>query len=266
MHQNGFTSIFQRDSAGWLPLHYACLSGSAQVLQGLALRANPNLKTTKDQPLVGLPQFTSALAICVYFRQYEATQLLISAKASLTGGRVSLCTPLIAAALADSAEGIRTLCEARCSLHHRNLLGANAFDTACAHGTIQAVEEFLQQAGGDGIDMTCALHCAMIHGGSAELVQRLVDFRADVNDQSFTWWGRDRLGAAGMEFWAQRTKAHNYFLYYDNGKSAVKIPAQGSEDIAPTSVHVLYPPNNFKARACTVKRVKSAKQKGLQDL
>ncbi|CAK9018825.1 unnamed protein product [Durusdinium trenchii] len=54
------------------------------------------------------------------------------------------------------------------------------------------------------------------------------------------------LGAAGMEFWAQRTKAHNYFLYYDNGKSAVKIPAQGSEDIAPTSVHVLYPPNNFK--------------------
>ena len=91
MHQNGFTSIFQRDSAGWLPLHYACLSGSAQVLQGLALRANPNLKTTKDQPLVGLPQFTSALAICVYFRQYEATQLLISAKASLTGGRVSLC-------------------------------------------------------------------------------------------------------------------------------------------------------------------------------
>ena len=36
----------------------------------------------------------------------------------------------------------------------------------------------------------------MIHGGSAELVQRLVDFRADVNDQSFTWWGRDRSGAA----------------------------------------------------------------------
>eukprot|EP00439_Symbiodinium_sp_Y106_P029561 s7000_g3.t1 len=28
-------------------------------------------------------------------------------------------------------------------------------------------------------------------------------------------------GMAGMNFWAQRTKAHNYFLYYDNGKSAV---------------------------------------------
>eukprot|EP00913_Durusdinium_trenchii_P010809 g10139.t1 len=100
----------------------------------------------------------------------QATQLLISAKASLTGG-------------------IRTLCAARCSVHHRNLLGASVFDTACAHGTIQAVEELLRQTGGDGIDMTCALHVAMTHhGGSAELVKRLVDFRADVNDQSFTWW------------------------------------------------------------------------------
>ena len=92
IHQNGFTSIFQRDPAGWLPLHYASLRGSVQVIQGLlAMRANPNQKTTKDQPLVGLPQFTSALTICVYFRHYEATQLLISAKASLTGGRVCLC-------------------------------------------------------------------------------------------------------------------------------------------------------------------------------
>ena len=56
-----------------------------------------------------------------------------------SGKKTCSGTPLIAAALADSAEGIRTLCEARCSLHHRNLLGANAFDTACAHGTIQAV-------------------------------------------------------------------------------------------------------------------------------
>lgn len=59
------------------------------------------------------------------------------------------------------------------------------------------------------------------------------------------------LGAAGMNFWAQRTKARNYFLYYDNGKSAVRIDKtykthRGGKDIAPTSVHLLYPPDDLE--------------------
>ena len=52
------------------------------------------------------------------------------------------------------------------------------------------------------------------------------------------------LGAAGMNFWAQRTKARNYFLYYDNGKSAVRVKKH--KDIAPTSVHLLYPPDELE--------------------
>lgn len=55
------------------------------------------------------------------------------------------------------------------------------------------------------------------------------------------------VGAAGMNFWAQRTKARNYFLYYDNGKSAVKVRSKGGKkDIAPTSVHLLYPPDDLE--------------------
>ncbi|CAK9042978.1 unnamed protein product [Durusdinium trenchii] len=51
------------------------------------------------------------------------------------------------------------------------------------------VEELLLQTGGRGLDMTLALNESLTHhGGSAELVKRLLDLRADVNDQTFTWW------------------------------------------------------------------------------
>ncbi|CAE7901307.1 KCNQ5 [Symbiodinium microadriaticum] len=53
-------------------------------------------------------------------------------------------------------------------------------------------------------------------------------------------------GMAGMNFWAQRTKAHNYFLYYDNGKSAVRVSRKPGSEIAPTSVHLLYPPDDLE--------------------
>jgi len=51
---------------------------------------------------------------------------------------------------------------------------------------------------------------------------------------------RTPLGARGINYWMKRTKAGPYFLYYDNGKSAVRI-CRGKSELAPTSVHVLYP-------------------------
>jgi len=53
-------------------------------------------------------------------------------------------------------------------------------------------------------------------------------------------------GAQGLEFWASRTKAGNYFLYYDNGKSAVRIRRGGKGEFAPTSVHLLFPPEDLE--------------------
>eukprot|EP00930_Biecheleria_cincta_P043882 TRINITY_DN30112_c0_g1_i1.p1 TRINITY_DN30112_c0_g1~~TRINITY_DN30112_c0_g1_i1.p1 ORF type:complete len:765 (+),score=105.04 TRINITY_DN30112_c0_g1_i1:49-2343(+) len=54
------------------------------------------------------------------------------------------------------------------------------------------------------------------------------------------------LGAAGTNFWAKRTAAGNYFLYYDNGKSAVRVRQRSGTEIAPVSVHLLYPPEDLE--------------------
>ena len=70
LHQNGFTGVRRRDAAGWGPLHYAALSGSAPLLQGLlSQRADPNRRTSKDEPKLGFPPWVSALDLALFYRQ-----------------------------------------------------------------------------------------------------------------------------------------------------------------------------------------------------
>ena len=188
--RNGFTNVRETDGGGWCPLHYAAMGGDPEVLRGLLeLQANPNRTTRKDQPLLGAPAYTSPLAISLFHRHVEASKVLIKARAALTDGFIS--TPLVAAAAANNPEGVRLLCDAGCPLQHRNLVGHTAFEQACCYSKLEAVEELLAQAAraGQTLDATAAtrgLQLAMAdRGGSVALVQRLVELRADVNDQSF---------------------------------------------------------------------------------
>ena len=195
MYQNGFESFQEVDRAGWSPLHYAALLGDPAVVQGLlAQRVDPNKTTQKGQWRVGMPPWTSALALCVYFKHNSAARALISAKARVQAGL--LMPPLMTAALADNPEGIRILCDAGCKLHARNLVGAVALYGAASQGSILAMEELLAQARGcEDLQLGPALcFAAMFHGCSAELVHRLVELRADVNERFNAWEVSRRFG------------------------------------------------------------------------
>ena len=195
-YQNGFESIQEVDRAGWSPLHYAALLGDPEVVQGLlAQKADPNRTTQKGQWRVGMPPWTSALALCVYFKHNSAACSLISARARVQAGL--LMPPLMTAALADNPEGIRILCDAGCKLHARNLVGAVALYAASSHGSILAMEELLAQAARDGDDLQLGptlCFAAMFHGCSAELVHRLLQLRADVNERFNAWEVSKRFG------------------------------------------------------------------------
>ena len=55
LYQNGLLGVRRRDVAGWWPLHYASLSGNAELVDGLLRqRANPNDRTSKAEPQVGV--------------------------------------------------------------------------------------------------------------------------------------------------------------------------------------------------------------------
>ena len=199
LYENGFRSVHETDPAGWSPLHYGALRGDAVVIQGLlAKRADPNRLTKQDQPRVGLPPFTSALTICSCFKHNDAARLLLSARAKVDGG---LLKPLEFAAVANNVEGIRLLCEARSDPSARTLLGFSPLETACCRGAEASMVEIVSQAEARGLgplDFSGALWCALAlkaEGGTADIVEWLLEQRADVNKSRDSWVHSSLYGA-----------------------------------------------------------------------
>lgn len=111
LHQNGFGKVSSSDAAGFWPLHYAAISGRVPLIEALLkLRADPNRRTSKDEPKLGLPPWLSSLDLAILYKHNDAAQLLISAKSQLEGG---LQPTMAVAAIGDNVEGIRLLCASR---------------------------------------------------------------------------------------------------------------------------------------------------------
>ncbi|CAE7273959.1 Trpa1 [Symbiodinium sp. CCMP2592] len=182
LHQNGLRSVGKADSAGWWPLHYAALAGNVEVLRGLlAQHADPNLRTSKDEPNMGIPLWVSAMELAVAFKHHEATRLLLAARANLDG---ALSPVAQSAASFDNVEGLRLLCAAGARPLAQNLFGLSGLQCAAGFGARAVIEEIVIQARPGEIDLSRALvDAAGFRGGSAELVQRLIGLRADVDFQ-----------------------------------------------------------------------------------
>ena len=181
LFQNGFETITEF-SGGWLPLHFAALRGDPLVIQGLLqLRANVDRWTRKAPPMAGVPAGYTALGICSLFKHHDSMRLLISARAALDAG----LHPVVAAsALADDAEGIRILSAAGVRIFKKNLFGDIALDYCSMFAAMSSMEELVAQAGSQlhQADLGKSLYFAAAgRGGSAEVMMRLVELRADVN-------------------------------------------------------------------------------------
>ncbi|CAE7360324.1 ASB3 [Symbiodinium natans] len=193
LHRMGLRSVDHKDAAGWRPLHYAALSGNLQLIEALLKqRADPNRRTSKDEPKLGFPPWVSPLDLAVFYRHNDAARLLIASKASVRGG---ILTAMQHACMSDNAEGIRFLSKNDRKSLGRNLFGATALEVAGSYGAWEAMEELLRQVRFGRLEISGALHAAMIlHGGSARMVERLVSLRADVNFQYHPHRNLSRLG------------------------------------------------------------------------
>ena len=89
----------------------------------------------------------------------------------------------------SNCSGVRLLCEAGSSPHTRSLLGFTALESAGCRGSSAAMQELVSIAG-HTLDFTGALWsaCALKgEGGSANIVQWLLDLRADVDKPKDPW-------------------------------------------------------------------------------
>ena len=219
------TTVSGADNAGWRPKHYAALSGNVDVVEGLLqLRANPNQRTSRDVPQLGLPLWMSPLDL-VFYKHNEAAQLLLAARAHMEGG---VGPALHWACNANNAVGARLLCCAGSSPLARNLLGPNALDCAGAFGSMAALEEMLQHCHPTSLDASRALLSCSDggRGASAKMVQRLIDLRADVNFQrnlrrDWTLLGRMLFSAQALKHRFGTKTVGSTRAYHASGSTAL---------------------------------------------
>ena len=195
----------------------------AEVLKGLLeQRADVNRRTSKDEPTLGFPPWMSALDLAVFFHHHEATRLLLAARASLEGG---LSAALLHAANADNAEGIRLLCASGTRPLSRSLFGVSALQCAAGLSAAEALEELVVQARPNSLELSRALFDATaFKGGSAELVQRLIALRADVDFQmsssrDFSALGRLLLATKSLQHRFGRASVVKMIAYHLNGST-----------------------------------------------
>ena len=185
--QNGFAAVGDVDSCGWSPMHYAALRGEPLLIQSLIeQRADPDCKAKKANPKHGTTLAgVSALDLCLVHRNNEAARLLIAANANVNGA-----WGLSSACIGDNAEGVRMLCEAGCSPRHKDKYGTSGIRTACMFGSLWALQELVSQLGPslEPKDLSQALDIATIFRGHGELVKRLIDLKADVNEKMELKW------------------------------------------------------------------------------
>ena len=227
LHQNGLARVEKSDKAGWWPLHYAALSGKAEVIQGLLqMRAAVNQRTSRDEPMLGIPPWVSALDLAVFCKNNEAAQLLISSGAHLKGGVLPAINHV---AVSDNAEGIRLLRAAGSSPQDRDLMGGSALQGAAGCGSVAVVEELAVQGETDSLELSVALHyAALLRGGSAELVHRLIELRADVNFQlnmrrELKPLGRLLFGLKSLQHRRGRKSALSTVAYHLHGSTPLMV-------------------------------------------
>ena len=104
LEQNGFQNIKEVDQNGWSPLCYAVLRGDPQIVRSLvADAADPNTKTKKAHPIVGLAAGLSVSAIASFLGHKDCVQILLDSAADVTLG---LNPPMCGAALGNYPDAL----------------------------------------------------------------------------------------------------------------------------------------------------------------
>ncbi|OLP84035.1 hypothetical protein AK812_SmicGene35132 [Symbiodinium microadriaticum] len=106
MHQNGFSSVTDRDAEGWTPLCYASLLGNPMLIYALLEhQADPNDAISQPSAFCRFASGTSGLQMCSFLGHNEALRQLIAHRADVTAANGSGAAALHWAAAGDNVEG-----------------------------------------------------------------------------------------------------------------------------------------------------------------
>ena len=191
LHDNLFSSISQRDEAGWSPICYAAMKGDTFLVKALLeKRANPNDRLTKQTH--DLPKKIPVLSLAVAYQNNDVVQVLLRARALVNATCGYGCPPLSWAAISDNSGAVRILKEAGADPKVKKLLATHPFKTACGHGSLASFQELLAQYPSHTLQY--CLHFSLLFWGDTDMVSCLIEASADINEQLYIsmsrpmWW------------------------------------------------------------------------------
>ena len=195
LHDNLFKTVSDRDAAGWSPLCYAAVAGSASLVEALLqTKADANDWTTKLTRSLNLPNKLPVLSLTAAYHSNDVMSLLLSARAKVNARCSYWGTALSWAAGGDNPSAVRLLLEARVNPHNRAFPGIRPFRSACVCGSARVMKEMLR-INMPGISLRFSLHTALAFFGDSRTISCLIEASADVNEQlhvpvaRMEWWG-----------------------------------------------------------------------------
>jgi len=195
LHDNLFKTVSDRDAAGWSPLCYAAVAGSAALVEALLqTRADANDCTTKLTRSANLSKRLPVLSLAATYHSNDVMGLLLSARAKVNARCSYWGTALSSAAGGDNPSAVSLLLEARANPHLRGVPSVTPFRTTCVLGSARAMKEMLR-INMPGISLRFSLHTALAFFGDSSTISCLIEASADVNEQlhvpvaRMEWWG-----------------------------------------------------------------------------
>ena len=191
LHDNLFSSMSQRDGAGWSPICYAAIKGDTFLVKALlGKRANPNERLTKQTH--DLSKKIPVLSLAVAYKNNDVVQVLLGARALVNATCGYGCTPLHWAAISDNSGAVRILKEAAADPKVKKLLATSPVKVACAHGCRETFQELLAHYPNHSLQY--CLHFSLLFFGDIDTVSCLIEASADINEQLYIstsrpmWW------------------------------------------------------------------------------
>ncbi|CAE7739212.1 Ank3 [Symbiodinium sp. CCMP2592] len=181
--QNGFRRALERDAMGWSPICYAALQGDPRLIAGLlAQRASPNDEVKKAWAAAGLSPRCPVLSICISSGGHDSMKILLEARACADVKGIQQ-PPILMACAHNDTKAIQMLCHFGGNPFLKQSFGWTPINICAAFSKMDSLEEMIRQQG-DAVDLSSSLiYKAAIMGSSLPCISRLIDARADLNEQ-----------------------------------------------------------------------------------
>ena len=145
LHECGFHSISERDSAGWSPMCYAVLRDDPLLVKALlASRAEVNDSISKAKKEAKLPRKLPILLMACAYHCNRAMASLLTARANVNVRGDFGVNALASAAVYNNKDAVRLLVEAKIDSSMRVFPGTSPFNVAVSHGSVETMQEMMR--------------------------------------------------------------------------------------------------------------------------